>query len=143
MRGPAWYRPLTEPDRDPSREDHSHEPEPSRRREDLKTPASEANRPVTPLRPPAPAPHPVGELLRQLDPERAMREAQVQALNDMVRAGRIGWREWTWRVKDLQEPPEAAKADELAEARAAAAQARADRERAEVARQQSNDGRER
>lgn len=72
-----------------------------------------------------------------------MREAQVQALNDMVRAGRIGWREWTWRVKDLQEPPEAAKADELAEARAAAAQARADRERAEVARQQSNDGRER
>jgi hypothetical protein len=96
-----------------------------------------------PERPPAPAPRPIGELLRHLDPERAAHDAEVAALNKMVEAGKIDWQEWARRVRVLREESAAARPDELAEARAAAAEARAARDRVEAARQHSNDQRER
>jgi hypothetical protein len=81
--------------------------------------------------------------LAQLDPDRAMRVAQIQALDDMARSGKIGWAEWAHRVRGVYlEPPEAApeadKVDDLGEARAAAAEART-REQAETARQRSDE----
>jgi hypothetical protein len=91
------------------------------------------------MRPPIPAPRPSGELLAQLDPDRAMRVAKIQALDDMARSGKIGWAEWAHRVRGVNlEPPAAAKADDLVEARAAAAEARA-REQAETARQRTDE----
>jgi len=72
-----------------------------------------------------------------LDPDRAMREAEIQALNDMARSGKIDWAEWGRRVRDIHERPSVApKTDELAEARAAAADARV-REQAEAAQQRA------
>ena len=86
-----------------------------------------------------PAPRPTGELLGQIDPDRAMRIAQIQALDDMARSGKIAWAEWAHRVRGVYlEPPVAAKTDDLAEARAAAAEARA-REQAETARQRTDE----
>jgi hypothetical protein len=91
------------------------------------------------MRPPFPAPRPVGELLGQLDPGRATRVAQIQALDDMARTGKIDWAEWGRRVRDVyRDTPDAAKTDDLAEARAAAAEARA-REQAETARQRTDE----
>jgi len=72
-----------------------------------------------------------------LDPDRATRNVEIQALNDMARTGKIDWAEWGRRVQNIYaRPPAAAKADELGEARAAAAEARA-REQAEATQQRT------
>jgi hypothetical protein len=138
VRGPGRYRTLTEGDRDPLREegDNQHA---QQSREDLKAATPAPERPATPMRPPMPAPRPVGELLGQLDPDRAMRIAQIQALDDMARTGKIDWAEWGRRVRDVyRETPGAAKTDDLVEARAAAEEARA-REQTETARQRADE----
>jgi hypothetical protein len=72
-----------------------------------------------------------------------MYDAKVDALNVMVRAGKIDWAEWARQVKELRETPAAAKLDEMAEVRAAAADARAARDRAEAKQERANDGWER
>ena len=92
------------------------------------------------MRAPMPAPRPSGELLAQLDPDRAMRVAKIRALDDMARSGKIGWAEWAHRVRGVNLEPAvaAAKTDDLVEARAAAAEARA-HEQAETARQRTDE----
>lgn len=138
VRGAGRYRTLTESDRDPQRGEGSDQPA-QQRREDLKAAAVPPERTATSMRPPIPAPRPSGELLGQLDPDRAMRVAKIQALDDMARTGNIGWAEWAHRVRSIySEPPVAAKTDDLAEARAAAAEART-REQAETARERTDE----
>jgi hypothetical protein len=80
--------------------------------------------------------------LQQLDPDRALRGAQVRALDDMARSGKIDWAEWAQRVREIYRDSPEFRSDELADALAAAADARA-RQQPEVARQQTNDERER
>lgn len=137
MRGRGRYQNLAETDRPgqgaPGPDDQ--------RREDLKL--VEGAAPTLRKAPtPAPAPRPSGELLAYLDPQQAARAAQVEALNDLARTGKIDWLEWRQRVRGLdQEAATTTKQDELAQARAAAAEARL-RETAAV-RDRENDGQER
>lgn len=121
MRAPGRYRNLTEGDR---------ETQPGegpafalQRREDLKAAIPAVERAAEPVRSaPSPAPRPGG----LLDPDRAMRTVEIQALDAMARSGRIDWAEWAHRVRVIyQQPSVTEKTDELGEARAAAAEARA------------------
>jgi hypothetical protein len=132
VRTPGRYRDLTEGDREPQQGEGLTAA--SRRREDLKAAAPTPEYPAAPVRPaPSPAPRPGG----MLDPDRTMRDAEIQALNDMARSGKIDWAEWGRRVRDIYEkPPVAARTDELAEARAVAAEVRA-REQVEAAQQRT------
>jgi hypothetical protein len=79
----------------------------------LESPARNVSR-VPPA--PAPAPKPTEPLLGLLDPQRSARTAQIEALNELVREGKIDWAEWQHRVRAMEL---------LAQTRAAAAEARA------------------
>jgi hypothetical protein len=135
VRGPGRYKTL-EDHHTGVRGDAGDQPE-AERREGPERPAAVR------LRTPAPAPHPTGELLAQLDPERAVYAAKVAALNDMARSGRIDWAEWGYRVRmlDLEKSVTASMGEnDLEEARSAAADARATRE---AGRQREHEGQER
>lgn len=123
MHGRGWYQALADGDRRLCPEEEGSR----RRREDLRpSPQGRIAPQAASNRSPMPVPTPTGELLRQSDPQRADRTVRIQALDAMARAGQIGWAEWAHRVREAYLQSSAtAKADDVAEARAAAADARA------------------
>jgi hypothetical protein len=129
VQGPRRYQSLAETDRG---QDSDHDPEPAanQRRESLKLVEGRAR---IAGQPPSPAPKPSGELLAQIDPQRAARGVQIKALNELARSGKIDWAEWQKRVRGSEPAKTDAADDHLAEARATAEDARR-REAAEAQR---------
>src|ERR1700733_5134601 len=121
MRTPGRYRTLTEDENDLPRE----EPEEVR-------PLRQS---TTLPRAPAPAPRPVGDLLLQLDPSLATRDSHIAALNELARSGQIEWRVWAARVREIHAAQAATPANDLAEARSTATEARNSSAQAETEQQ--------